>query len=63
LTQFNETDSLSFTELQHGTMLTEGILKPQLALLVKAKVLLEDEDQYDLNLSKSFPCKMGGIPW
>lgn len=52
LTQFNETDSLSFKELHQGTMLAEGVLKPQLALLCKAKVLIQDEDQYDLNLSE-----------
>lgn len=52
LTQFNENDSLSYKDLQQGTMLAEGILKPQLTLLCKAKVLLQDEDQYDLNLSK-----------
>jgi cullin 1 len=65
LTQFNETDSLSFKELHQGTMLAEGVLKPQLALLCKAKVLIQDEDQYDLNLSElslffSLPLRLTG---
>jgi len=51
LTQFNENDSQSFRDISQGTQLSEVMLKPQLALLVKAKVLLQDGDTYDLNLS------------
>ena len=55
LTQFNENESLTFKDFAANTKLSENILKPQLALLVKAKVLLVDEetDTYDLNLSQS----------
>lgn len=49
LTQFNENDSRTFKDLQQGTGIDPGILKPQLTLLVKAKVLLLDGDTYDLN--------------
>jgi cullin 1 len=54
LTQFNENDSLSSRDIAEGTQMSDAILKPQLALLVKAKVLLQDGDTYDLNLSKPF---------
>lgn len=52
LTQFNENDSLSYKDIHRGTLLADAILKPQLTLLTKAKVLLVDGDQYDLNLSE-----------
>lgn len=55
LVQFNESDSLSYKDIATGTSIAEGILKPQLALLVKAKVLLQEEDTYELNLSTSLP--------
>ncbi|WWC88344.1 uncharacterized protein L201_003254 [Kwoniella dendrophila CBS 6074] len=51
LTQFNETDSLTYNDILTGTKIAEGILKPQLALLVKAKVLLQEGQTYDLNLN------------
>ncbi|WWD18765.1 hypothetical protein CI109_103220 [Kwoniella shandongensis] len=52
LTQFNENDSLTFRDILSGTKISDSILKPQLALLVKAKVLLQSgEDTYDLNLN------------
>ncbi|WWC71074.1 uncharacterized protein I206_105027 [Kwoniella pini CBS 10737] len=51
LTQFNENDSLTYNNILNGTKISEQILKPQLALLVKAKVLLQDGDNYDLNLN------------
>ncbi|BEJ10695.1 hypothetical protein CspHIS471_0101170 [Cutaneotrichosporon sp. HIS471] len=51
LTQFNENDSLSYKELADGTKIDDKILRPQLNLLVKAKVLLNDGDTYDLNLN------------
>lgn len=52
LTQFNENDSLTFKDIQTGTKIAENLLKPQMALLVKAKVLLQEGDTYDLNLSE-----------
>lgn len=51
LTQFNENDSLSYRDIAEGTKIDEKILKPQLTLLVKSKVLLLDGDTYDLNLN------------
>ncbi|EJT47779.1 ubiquitin-protein ligase [Trichosporon asahii var. asahii CBS 8904] len=50
LCQFNENDSLTFKEIQTGTGLAEGILKSQLNLLTKLKVLTNDGDTYDLNM-------------
>ena len=37
-----------------GTGLNEEAIKPVLALLVKTKVLLQDEDVYDLNDGELF---------
>lgn len=59
LTQFNESDTHTFKELQTATSIAEGILKPQLVVLVKMKVLLQDDDTYELNLSEF--CLR--IPW
>jgi cullin 1 len=53
LTQFNENDSLSFKEIQTGTQISDTLLKPQMALLVKTKVLTQDGSNYDLNMSES----------
>ncbi|KAH9447493.1 hypothetical protein Pst134EB_021510 [Puccinia striiformis f. sp. tritici] len=51
LLQFNVGgDSLSFSEISTGTGLDDPTLKPTLALLVKQKVLTQDDDTYDLNL-------------
>lgn len=51
LLQYNGgSDSLSFEDLQAGTQISEDVLKPQLALLVKQKILTQDDDTYDLNL-------------
>jgi cullin 1 len=52
LVLFNETHSLSYAELAEATQLADTQLKPVLNLLVKAKLLLVDGDQYDLNTSK-----------
>lgn len=50
LLQFNESDSLSYADLVIGTGLNEEILQPNLALLLKQKILLnEDEEKYELN--------------
>ncbi|KAJ7098549.1 Cullin [Mycena belliarum] len=50
LLQYNRNDTLSLGELQAATKISEEILRQVLALLVKAKVLVNDEkDQYDLN--------------
>jgi cullin 1 len=55
LLQFNVGgDSLTYSELSKGTGLDDATLKPTLALLVKQKVLTqEDDDTYDLNLGES----------
>ncbi|KAG0145520.1 hypothetical protein CROQUDRAFT_658586 [Cronartium quercuum f. sp. fusiforme G11] len=51
LLQFNVGgDSLSFSEIEKSTGLDEPTLKSNLALLVKQKVLTQDDDTYDLNL-------------
>lgn len=62
LTQFNNGDSLSLKDLLDGTRIAEGYLKPQLATLVKAKVLLQEGDTYDLNLSESDLMQEQGLP-
>ncbi|KAJ7654913.1 Cullin [Mycena rosella] len=50
LLQYNRNDTLSLAELQEATKISTEILGQVLALLVKAKVLVNDEkDQYDLN--------------
>ncbi|KZT27401.1 Cullin-domain-containing protein [Neolentinus lepideus HHB14362 ss-1] len=50
LVQYNNNDTLSLQELVTATAIEEPILKQVLALLVKAKILInEEEDQYDLN--------------
>lgn len=51
LAQFNDSDQVQFKDVMDGTGLSENVLKPQLALLVKAKVLLQDGDSYELNLN------------
>lgn len=52
LVQYNENDSLTFADLMTATKMSEAALKPQLGLLVKAKVLLQEDDTYDINMSK-----------
>ncbi|KAF8171550.1 hypothetical protein K438DRAFT_1981971 [Mycena galopus ATCC 62051] len=50
LLQYNRNDTLSLPELQEATKISTEILTQVLALLVKAKVLVnEEKDQYDLN--------------
>lgn len=51
LTQFNENDSLSYQDIADGTKVDDKILRPQMTLLVKSKVLLLDGDTYDLNMN------------
>lgn len=53
LVLFNEDVSLSQQEIEAVTKINPAQLIPVLSLLVKAKVLLQDGDQYDLNLSES----------
>jgi len=51
LLQYNgDSDSLSFEDIQAATQISEDVLKPQLALLVKLKILTQEDDTYDLNL-------------
>ncbi|TIB72717.1 hypothetical protein E3Q23_03296 [Wallemia mellicola] len=51
LVQYNEHDSLRYDELKAATNLNDALLKQTLATLVKSKVLLQDEDTYDLNFN------------
>jgi cullin 1 len=47
---YNAHDNLSLKELEDGTGLPEGILSQIIALFLRAKILLkEEEDQYRLN--------------
>jgi cullin 1 len=50
LLQYNESDTLSLSELATATAIPTELLMQVLALLVKAKILINEEtDQYDLN--------------
>jgi len=50
LLQYNSNDTLSLSELVTATSIPKELLTQVLALLVKAKILINDEtDQYDLN--------------
>ncbi|RDX50263.1 Cullin-domain-containing protein [Lentinus brumalis] len=50
LLQYNNNDTLSLDELLAATAISKDILKQVLAVLVKAKILINEEtDQYDLN--------------
>ncbi|KAH9933248.1 Cullin-domain-containing protein [Epithele typhae] len=50
LLQYNNNDTLSLEELLAATAISKDILTQVLAVLVKAKILVNDEtDQYDLN--------------
>ena len=52
LLQYNNNDTLSLDELVTATAISKDILKQVLAVLVKAKILINEEtDQYDLNPS------------
>jgi len=52
LVQFNKSDTLSTEELSAATGVPKELLVQVLALLVKAKMLINEEtDQYDLNPS------------
>lgn len=54
LLQYNNNDTLSLDELISATAISKDILKQVLAVLVKAKILINEEtDQYDLNPSMS----------
>lgn len=53
LVQYNTNDTMSLDELVAATSIAKEILTQVLALLVKAKILInEEQDQYDLNPSK-----------
>ncbi|KAF8076837.1 Cullin [Lyophyllum atratum] len=50
LLQYNRNDTMSLDELVAATSITKDILSQVLALLVKAKILInEEKEQYDLN--------------
>ena len=52
LLQYNNNDTLSLDELAAATAIGKDILKQVLAVLVKAKILInEEQEQYDLNPS------------
>ncbi|KAK7470072.1 ubiquitin ligase (cullin) of SCF [Stygiomarasmius scandens] len=52
LTQYNKHDTMSLEEIYAATLIGKDILAQVLALLVKAKILVnEEQDQYDLNPS------------
>jgi cullin 1 len=53
LLQYNRNDTLNLEELVAATSISKDILSQVLALLVKAKILINEEtDQYDLNPSE-----------
>jgi cullin 1 len=50
LLQYNQNDTMSLDELVAATSISKDILSQVLAVLVKAKILIDDEkEQYDLN--------------
>jgi len=50
LLQYNQNDTMSLDELVAATSISKDILSQVLAVLVKAKILINDEkEQYDLN--------------
>jgi DNA-binding IclR family transcriptional regulator len=52
LLQYNNNDTLSLDELVAATAISKDILTQVLSLLVKAKILINEEtEQYDLNPS------------
>lgn len=52
LVQYNDHDTLSLDELLEATGISKEILVQVLGVLVKAKILInEEQDQYDLNPS------------
>lgn len=55
LVQYNRNDTLSLEELVAATAISKEILIQVLALLVKAKILInEEKEQYDLNPSQFY---------
>ena len=53
LLQYNQNDTMSLDELVAATSISKDILSQVLAVLVKAKILINDEkEQYDLNPSE-----------
>lgn len=53
LVQYNDHDTLSLDELLEATGISKEILVQVLGVLVKAKILInEEQEQYDLNPSE-----------
>ena len=52
LWQYNDVTSHTFNEIESNTAINKDTLKAQMQLLVKAKVLLQEGETYDLNLSE-----------
>ncbi|KAN0060623.1 ubiquitin ligase (cullin) of SCF [Thecaphora frezii] len=57
LLQFNESESLTGEELRTATGLNEATLKPVLAMLVKAKVLLLEAESDTYSINEGFKSK------
>lgn len=59
LLQFNQSDSLSYEDLAACTAIAGELLRPNLDLLVRLKILIkEDEETYELNRKFSSPEKL-----
>jgi hypothetical protein len=54
LLQFNESDSITLQDLHTATSIPEQTLRNHLLPMVKMKVLIQDGDTFDLNLSTSY---------
>jgi hypothetical protein len=59
LLQFNESDSITLQDLHTATSIPEQTLRNHLLPMVKMKVLIQDGDTFDLNLSTSHPSCTG----
>ena len=59
LSQYNDATKMTYKDIQANTMIADEILRPQMALLVKTRVLLEVDGAYDLNLSEWFLFSQG----
>jgi len=53
LLQFNESDSITLQDLHTATSIPEQTLRNHLLPMVKMKVLIQEGDTFDLNLSTS----------
>jgi len=59
LLQYNDHGTLTLDELVTATMINEDVLMQDLAILVKAEILINKEkDRYDLNPGNLFPSSL-----